>query len=79
MLTNATNEQYDLVQLMKIETSLTNGINFLLETTDTQLVAVDTHKTVKFYDFVDKHLKEEEERKQKDDERLTALIKEVFE
>ncbi len=46
---------------IRIDTSLTLGIKYLLETSSTQIVAVDSDKTLKFYDFVDKAVKEAEE------------------
>jgi len=38
------------------------GIRYLLEASPTQLVAVDTNKTLKFYEFIDKSVKEENEK-----------------
>jgi hypothetical protein len=43
---------------IRIETSLSSGISHILEASETQLVAVDTNKTLKFYEFIDKALKE---------------------
>lgn len=53
--------QLTLTPHMKIETSFAPGvgIKFLLEISDFQIVAVDTHKCVKFYEFVDKTIMEE--------------------
>jgi len=49
---------------MRIETSFgpSMGIRYLLEASPTQLVAVDTNKTLKFYEFIDKSVKEENEK-----------------
>lgn len=47
---------------MKVTTSNTTGIRYLLQTTETQIIAVDTHKTLRFYNFVDKKVREEEEK-----------------
>jgi hypothetical protein len=46
---------------MKVQTSCENGIRFILQTTETQMIAVDHYKTVRFYNFVDKIAKENEE------------------
>lgn len=47
---------------IKIETTLTNGIHFMLQTDAAQLVCCDNTNILKFYDFVDKlALKEKEE------------------
>ncbi len=66
---------------MKIETSFapSTGIRYLLEATETQLVAVDTHKTLKFYEFIDKRIKEENERVAKEEEEIIKGLKELFE
>ena len=45
---------------MKIETTFTDGIKYLLETQDTQLAAAN-EATIKFYDFIDKREKEQED------------------
>ena len=50
---------------ISVQTSLTSGIKFLLEASETQLVAVDTNKTVKFYDFYSKAQREYEENQAK--------------
>ena len=42
---------------LKIETTIEGGIEFLLETSDTQLVAANA-KCIKFYDFIDKAKKD---------------------
>ncbi len=43
-----------MIPHIRIETSLTEGIRYLLEASENQIVAVDTHKTLKFYEFIDK-------------------------
>jgi len=55
--------QLTLTPHMRIETSFTpgSGIRYLLEATETQIVAVDTHRSLKFYEFIDKQIKEENE------------------
>lgn len=54
---------------IRIETSLNSGIKYLLESSDTQIVAVDTHKTLKFYEFIDKIKKEEEDKRIAEEEK----------
>lgn len=49
-----------LFPYLKIETTIEGGIEFLLETHDTQLVAANA-KCIKFYDFIDKQKKDTEE------------------
>jgi len=49
---------------LKIETTIVGGIQFLLETQDTQIVAANS-KTIKFYDFIDKNDKEAKEKARK--------------
>ena len=49
---------------IKIETTIVGGIQFLLETQDTQIVAANS-KTIKFYDFIDKNDKEAKEKARK--------------
>ena len=46
-----------LTPYLKIETTFTDGIKYLLETQDTQLVAAN-EQTIKFYDFIDKNDKD---------------------
>ena len=52
------NDTLSLTPHIRIETSMVEGIRFLLEANETQIVAVDTHKTLKFYEFIDKEVKE---------------------
>jgi len=65
---------------MRIETSFTpgTGIRYLLEASETQIVAVDTHKTLKFYEFIDKRIKEEQEKSAHEEEELIKGLKELF-
>jgi hypothetical protein len=58
---------------IKIQTSLL-GIRFLVESSDTQIVAIDIHKTLKFYEFIDKTKKEEDERKAKEEEEMHLVL-----
>ncbi len=72
--------QLSLTPHMRIETSFTpgSGIRYLIESNPTQLVAVDTHRTLKFYEFVDKRIKEETERLAKEEEEVIKGLKELF-
>lgn len=65
---------------MRVETSFTpgTGIRYLLESTENQIVAVDTHKSLKFYEFIDKTLKEEREKQAAEEELLINGLKELF-
>lgn len=47
----------------------------MLEASESQLVAVDTIKTLKFYEFVDKELKEKEERRKEWEEKQRKIWK----
>ncbi len=66
---------------MRIETSFApgTGIRYLLEANESQIVAVDTHRTLKFYEFIDKSIKEENERVAKEEEEIIKGLKELFE
>lgn len=72
--------QLSLTPHMRIETSFApgSGIRYLLESTDTQLVAVDTDRTLKFYEFIDKRIKEENERNAVEEEKTIKGLKELF-
>ena len=72
--------QLSLRPHIKVDTSFTpgSGIRFLLEASTTQLVAVDTNRTVKFYEFIDKEMKEEKERNAKEEEEVIKGLKELF-
>lgn len=65
---------------MRIETSFTpgSGIRYLLEPSESQLVAVDTHKTLKFFEFIDKRIKDETERAAQEEEEVIKGLKELF-
>lgn len=73
--------QLSLTPHMRIETSFApgTGIRYLLESNETQIVAVDTHRTLKFYEFIDKRIKEETERVAKEEEEIIKGLKELFE
>ena len=62
---------------LKIETTITDGIKFLLESSETQIVAAN-EKVIKFYDFIDKNGKAEQERIKKENEEHNAQVKEIF-
>ena len=49
-----------------------------MEANETQIVAVDTNKTLKFYEFIDKALKEEKEKNAAEEELLIKGLKELF-
>lgn len=72
--------QLTLTPHMRIETSFApgTGIRYLLEATETQIVAVDTHKTLKFYEFIDKQIKEENELAAQEEEEVIKGLKELF-
>lgn len=65
---------------MRVETSFPpgSGIRYLLESNENQIVAVDTHKSLKFYEFIDKTLKEEKEKHAAEEELLIKGLKELF-
>lgn len=62
---------------LKIETTIEGGITQLMETQETQIVAAN-NRTLKFYDFIDKNLKEQEESEKKRVEDLNKNMKEIF-
>ena len=55
-------DKVTLTPHFRVETSLSEGIKYLLQSSQTQIVAVDNFKTLKFYEFIDKQKKEEEEK-----------------
>ena len=65
---------------MRVETSFQagTGIRYLLESSENQIVAVDTNKCLKFYEFIDKSLKEEKEKIAAEEELLIKGLKELF-
>ena len=71
-LSNATLNPY-----LKIETTLTGGIKYLLETQDTQIAAANESQ-LKFYDFVDKREKESKEQEKKRKASNLQKMKECF-
>ena len=70
-------EDLVLFPYLKIETTFTEGIKYLLETQDTQLAAAN-ESTIKFYDFIDKNEKNRAESTKKDKEELNAKMKELW-
>ena len=68
--------QEKLMPHMKVNTSCTNGIRILLQTTEPenesslQMIAVDLNKTLRFYNFIDYKTKQEEEAQEKEIEKL---------
>ena len=54
-----------LYPYLKIETTITDGIKYLCESSDTQIVAAN-EKVIKFYDFIDKSNKDAAEKEKKE-------------
>jgi len=67
----------ELMPYLKIETTFTDGIKYLLETQETQLAAAN-EKTIKFYDFIDKDEKDAKEKLQKDKDETNKKMKEIW-
>jgi hypothetical protein len=67
----------ELMPYLKIETTFTDGIKFLLETQETQLAAAND-TTIKFYDFIDKDEKDAKEKLQKEKDETNKLMKEIW-
>ena len=59
---------------IKINTSFTDGIKYILQTSSTQLVGVNYDKTLMFYDFVDKHARAEQKDQEKATEEFSLLV-----
>lgn len=72
--------QLSLTPHMRVETSFApgTGIRYLLEANETQIVAVDTHRTLKFYEFIDKRVKEQNEKIAAEEEEVIKGLKELF-
>lgn len=62
---------------IRIGTSL-DGIRFLIETTPRQLVGIDKERTVKFYEFVDKDKRDEEEKEMQREKEFNDTIRVIF-
>ena len=67
----------ELHPYLKIETTFTDGIKYLLETNDTQLAAANEH-TIKFYNFIDKTERDSEKQRKLTFEDQKAKTKEIF-
>lgn len=67
----------ELQPYLKIETTFTGGIKYLLETHDTQLVAAD-ESSIKFYDFIDKSEKDNQQKENKEKEEQQKQMKKMF-
>ena len=63
---------------IKIDTSLSEGISNIIETSSTQLVCVDHYKSLKFYDFVDKADQEKDAAKKDKESKLADIIDVLF-
>jgi hypothetical protein len=72
--------QLSLTPHMRVETSFApgTGIRYLLEANETQIVAVDTHRTLKFYEFIDKRVKEQNEKIAAEEEEVIKGLKVLF-
>ena len=68
----------DLQPHIMIKTSFSEGICFVLESSPTQLVCVDTNKSLKFYDFRHEQEKKDAETKKMTLEYLTAAVEKGF-
>ena len=63
---------------IKIETTLANGIHFMLQTDAAQLVCCDNTNILKFYDFVDKLALKEKEDNDQDIKKFSELVSAAF-
>lgn len=63
---------------IKIATTFTNGIKYVLQTSSTQLVCVNHEKTLKFYDFVDKTAQAEKKELEKQTAEFSVLVGDAF-
>lgn len=72
------NGDIDLHMHIKIETTLANGIHFMLQTDAAQLVCCDNTNVLKFYDFVDKLALKEKEENDKDIKKFSELVSAAF-
>ena len=68
----------ELLPHIMIRTSFADGICFVLESSPTQLVCVDTEKSLKFYDFRHEQEKKDAEQKKLTLEYLTEAIVKGF-
>lgn len=59
---------------LKIETTISGGIKYLVESTDTQIVAAN-EKCIKFYDFIDKSEKTEKDQATAKKKELNQIMK----
>lgn len=67
----------ELIPYLKIETTFTSGISFLLETHETQLVAAQGN-TIKFYDFIDKSEQDQAKAEEKQQQEMQEQMKVMF-
>ena len=63
---------------IQIKTSFTEGIKYIIQTSPTQLVAVNFDQTLMFYDFVDKAAQTEAEDKERLSAEFSSLVEEAF-
>lgn len=72
------NGEIDLHMHIKIDTNLSNGIHFILQTDAAQLVCCDNTNILKFYDFVDKLALKEKEENDQDIKKFSELVSAAF-
>ena len=70
-------KNFNITPYFKIETSIDDGILYLVETTDTQFVAANK-KSLRMFNFIDRAQKEAEEKKVKTIEEVQSTMKELF-
>lgn len=71
------NQTKELLPYLTIKTTFTDGIRFLLETQENQLVAANNNN-IKFYDFIDSKEREAKEAKEKKMEEHQKMMKDLF-
>lgn len=76
--TLSNDEKCELLPHIMIKTSFADGIRYVLESSPTQLVCVDTNKSLKFYDFRHEQEKIDAENKKAILERLTEEVEREF-
>lgn len=71
-------ETQTLHPYLKIETTISGGIKYLVESQDTQIVAAN-EKCIKFYDFIDKSDKQARDKDAAEKKELNKKMKDIFE
>lgn len=72
------NNKIQLNSYIKINTSFTDGIKFIMQTSPTQLVGVNFNKTLMYYDFVDKHARAEQKEQEKATQEFAEFVEKAF-